>query len=62
MIKHNNIGVIQIEADSINNNNLYERFGNAMEKTENPEIPTRNARTNVRNEKYRFSRRIGDKQ
>ena len=42
--------------------NEVEKFGNAMEKTENPEIPTRNARTNVRNEKYRFSRRIGDKQ
>ena len=61
MIKQSNIGVVQMETDSIISNSRYGIVGNAIEKTENPEIPTRNAKTIVRSEKYKFSRRFGDK-
>ena len=37
--------------DSITNINLYGIDGKEMEKTENPEIPTLNARTKVKSEK-----------
>ena len=50
-----------METDSIINNNLYGIEGKAIEKTENPEIPTRNVKTVVSKEKQKFSRRFGDK-
>ena len=40
-----------METDSIINNNLYGIEGKAIEKTENPEIPTRNVKTVVSKEK-----------